>query len=1075
MRERRRRLLGVMTTALTVTVLAGFAGAPAQASEGIAYYVDNRDDAVCSDDGPGTDPAAPWCGFGPVHDLDLGAGDSLLLARGATFTQQLVVDAPHGEENDPVRIGAYGSGAAPAFGANGTNAAVVVRDADHTVIADLDIGQKDASHGRGVFHYGMRLDYTTLGHTGLTVENVTVHDSRATGIFVRNTGELSLADTAVSGITLRGVETTHNAHGIAFANQGKVTDASGGATLETTANRVFRDVLIEGLVQKDDDNNNPHPDDVPSQIDAGCPDSLAISSASDVMVRNSVLDGSAACRTDYGTAALYLGSVRDVVVANNVFVNTPNTQNPDMVAIDHEARTHNVLIAGNYFADNYGGGIEYLAIHGANDYSTGNAIRANTFLRNGYHSYIPYPGGGSISQVGGGPAPEAVVSDNLAYEPTGFLTAHIGGTTEAIVNENNLQLEEEWISHSSIDLASDDSAWSHERRVGGSWRDLAKGEGARSGSATRFDLTPGQAADIALAWTAPRDGVVAVRGYPVATSGSTPVRVEVDGETVAEATVDELGSVLTADDIAVGAGQVVRFVVPAGGPRVSWTPAISYLGAPAEDPSGAWRFSEVGNAQGWTSSSEAVVRAGALTAPVTDDGLSLTSDDGLGLGTADVVRLQLWNASTSTSGTVRVREPGGEFDTAHSVEFQVNGHEERGLTQGFTDVVVPLGDLDVDAIDQVQVELAPGEGDITVGSIEVTDSAGPRWDFTDSGEGWTINPDLSCPSGGVPSDDTVVDVDNSSGAFSRVADINWNFQRRQTFQVTTGTLAQLDIWASKKGDPAGCLWVTVSDSQGTALFTGAVSPDDVTEDGGFVSVYPGLSGLDPQETYSFEVSNPYSTPDGGSYGVEYNDAGLYTEGGEYYSIDAGGRWNGPEASAKRSLKFRTFSAPEVTQVATDDGYEPVTVDRGSVTAKTGYEPALLSPAGLDVDADTVDTIHVRMSNPDNRQTAYVLFTTTENPEFDRPRSGTPPGNEPGRRGIVVPLVPGPDFHDYEIDMSAIPAWSGTIDRIMVQPSYRWNYRIGPMTNTWNGAIGSIFMDEGSEIDPVAAGNGGGES
>src|SRR5690606_26274810 len=128
-------------------------------------------------------------------------------------------------------------------------------------------------------------------------------------------------DTAVKGVTLRGIETTHNAHGIVFANQGKVTDASGGGTLETTANRVFRDVLVEGIRQKDDDNNNPDPDDVSAQIDAGCPDSLAISSATGVMVRDSILDGSAGCRTNTGTAALYLGSVDDVVVANNVFVN----------------------------------------------------------------------------------------------------------------------------------------------------------------------------------------------------------------------------------------------------------------------------------------------------------------------------------------------------------------------------------------------------------------------------------------------------------------------------------------------------------------------------------------------------------------------------------------------------------------------------------------------------------------------------------------------------------------------------------------------------------------------------------
>ncbi|WP_105565784.1 right-handed parallel beta-helix repeat-containing protein [Microbacterium halophytorum] len=1074
MSERRRRLLGAATATVTIAALAGFAGAPAQADDGRNYYVSGAGDPACSDAGPGTDPDLPWCGFGPVAGLELGPGDSLLLARGAAFDEQLVVNAPRGAEGDPARIGSYGEGAAPTFVDNGSNAAVVVKNADHTVISDLDIGGTDPGHGRGVFHYGMRLDYSSTGHEGLTVENVSVSDSRVAGMFIRNTGELTLADTAVSGVTLRDIDTSHNAHGIVFANQGKVTDASGGGTLETTANRVFRDVLVEGLRQKDDDNNNPHPDDVPSQIDSGCPDSLAISSASDVMVRDSTFDGSAGCRTDYGTAALYLGSVRDVVVANNVFVNTPNTQNPDMVAIDHEARTHNVRIAGNYFADNYGGGIEYLAIHGANDYSTDNEIRANTFLRNGYHSYIPYPGGGSVSQVGSGPAPEAVIADNFAFEPNGFLTAHIGGTTAGLTNERNLQLEQDWISHSSVDLGADDSAWSHQRRVAGSWRSLANGAGAASGAATPFELTAGSEADVALGWTAPRDGVISVRGYPIAAEGTASVSVTIDGRAVADATVDELGSVLTADDIAVAEGDVVRFEVAAGSPEVSWTPAIAYLGGPSEDGQGQWRFSEAGNAQGWTASADAEVRAGTLTAPVTEDGLALTSPDDLGLAPADVVRLQLWNASDAVSGTVRLRDAGGEFDEAHSVAFQVNAHEVRGLAQGFTDVVVPIDGIDLDRIDQVRVELAPGQGTLTVGSIEVADTAGPRWDFTDSGEGWTMNPDVSCPSRGVPAEDTVVDVDNSTGAFRQVADINWNFERRQTLRVTTGTLAQLDLWAYKTGDPGGCLRVSISDPEGDELFVGGVPADEVTASGGFVSVYPGLSGLDPDALYSVDISNPYTTPGSGSYGVGYNDQGLYPEGGEYYSVTAGGRWHGPEASSKRSLRLRTFSAPEVSQVPADDGYEPVTVSRGSVSGTTGYEPTLLSPAGLGVDADTVDTVHIRMSNPDNRQTAYVLFATADDPEFDRPRSGTPPGNEPGRRGVVIPLVPGADFHDYEIDMSAIPGWSGTIDRIMIQPSYRWNYRIGPMSNRWHGAIGWVYLDEGSEADATSAPGAGGE-
>ncbi len=151
----------------------------------------------------------------------------------------------------------------------------------------------------------------------------------------------------------------------------------------------------------------------------------------------------------------------------------------------------------------------------------------------------------------------------------------------------------------------------------------------------------------------------------------------------------------------------------------------------------------------------------------------------------------------------------------------------------------------------------------------------------------------------MPAEDTVIDVDNTKSTFSKVSDVAWNFQRRQTFQVRTGTLAQLDVWVTKRDDPqGGCLRLSVSGPpDGEELFEGTVPADQVTAEGGYVSVYPGLTGLDPEATYSFEISNPHTTPDAGTYGIGYNDqGGNYLEGTEFYSVDAGGSWHGPEAS-----------------------------------------------------------------------------------------------------------------------------------------------------------------------------------
>ncbi len=39
------------------------------------------------------------------------------------------------------------------------------------------------------------------------------------GIFVRSTGAVKIADTVIDGVTLRDIDTTHNAHGITFSHQ----------------------------------------------------------------------------------------------------------------------------------------------------------------------------------------------------------------------------------------------------------------------------------------------------------------------------------------------------------------------------------------------------------------------------------------------------------------------------------------------------------------------------------------------------------------------------------------------------------------------------------------------------------------------------------------------------------------------------------------------------------------------------------------------------------------------------------------------------------------------------------------
>ena len=80
--------------------------APSSASAAV-YYVSPSG----SDSGPGS-AAAPWRTLSHVRDAALAPGSRVLLRRGATWREQLVIERS-GTRASPIVIGAYGSGAAP--------------------------------------------------------------------------------------------------------------------------------------------------------------------------------------------------------------------------------------------------------------------------------------------------------------------------------------------------------------------------------------------------------------------------------------------------------------------------------------------------------------------------------------------------------------------------------------------------------------------------------------------------------------------------------------------------------------------------------------------------------------------------------------------------------------------------------------------------------------------------------------------------------------------------------------------------------------------------------------------------
>lgn len=1068
------------TTAVIVGALLPLAvlhPQPAGAADGRTYYVNNAAGSNCSDDHAGTGPEAPWCGFAPANARTFVPGDRLLLARGAVFAEGLSVKG-EGSPDAPVVIDAYGPGPRPRIVKNSLDSGLILNNPSHWTVRNLDVGSR--TNGKSDMRYGIRAAFTTPGHQGLVFEDIHVHDSRVVGLHIVNNGPYTTTQSVLEGLRITRVESSHNAHGVLTSSNKSPTDRPEKLVPGKSGENAFTDVVFDQLHLHDDDNNNGDPAAVPSQIDAGCPDGLALGKVTNAVVTNSVLRGEAGCRTKFGTAAIYLGQARNVLIANNIVTDTPNTSNPDMVAIDHEAATSNVTIRGNYFADNFGGGVEYLAIHGANDFHTDNRTVDNVFTDNGVRSHIPYPPDGAIAQLGHSIPVAAEVSGNLYHEPFGFLTAKNRGDVSRFTQKNNVPVAARSdLSHAAEEFKAPgtDGPWGYAARAGGAWRQLPwnadqQAYEAGTGAIDRFTARPGNAA-VARTWTAPRSGSVNIRGFALPTGsgsdGTSSVAVTLNGRSLGGpwTSIGSSGRATNFDDLRVRAGDLIRFVTEKGSAPVSWAPAVAYSAeSRVDDPAGTWSFSVNGDTQGWTGNTPVSAERGKLEVAASGAVTELRTSRPLDLRPRgrSALRIGLDNDTHATEGSLTFTTAKGRTGT---VPFHLNPEEPKGLATAYRDLLVPLGDHKAwdGTLQRLSLKFTDAQGRISIDRIALDSPPVKSWDFTDGAEGWTFNPDVSRPSPGLPVGDVVAAADNTDGAFVNHADIAWDKSRMQTFRAAEGSLARLDLWAFRKGETTRSLFLRIvrlekgGSRSAETLFTGSVAAKDVPTDGGMISVHPNLKDLDPDARYGVQIFAPYQVPGKATYGIGYNDAGLYSEGSAYYSVDANGNWHGPDQGGRRSLKFRTFAfADGASSSPPDSGFVPAPTDGGKlVAAGGGLEPALHSP-DLDLDASEHRYVRIRMNNPDTRQSGYLLFTTADDPAFDLPADGAPPPNEKGLKGIAFSLVPGADYTEYVLDMATVPGWKGTITQLKVQPFTRWNYHVADVDISWHGGIDSIRID-----------------
>ncbi|MFC7620358.1 right-handed parallel beta-helix repeat-containing protein [Microlunatus sp. GCM10028923] len=561
---------------LVVVLVIGTALVPAPArAAGTTFYVDNANPG-CSDSGPGTSTGQPWCTLARVTSgRPYGAGDSILLARGRTWAESLDLTGS-GTAAAPITVAGYGSGDRPKI-TNGGRAGYGIRVTNSSYWAFRDLELDGA--GANKLDAGLQAVYGTIGHQGLTLSNLYVHHTRL-GIAITGQAAPAVGEWGVKGVVINNVEGTHNETSIALGNA-------------TTTERLIQNVTITAA-------HLHHDDGAPAPEGGGCPNSLTLQSATEVLVTNSLIDGAGGCPMATGTTGVYLGHVAKVTLLNNLIVNTKATGSPDQTGIDYEAGTTDVAVRGNYLGGNAGWGVEVLTIHPSpgGDHR-GVAIDANSFANN-------VPG---IARLGSEATATGTIDRNL-WTSSG-LTFHDGATFDGMIiggqapNPGPVTSDRIWYAARDFSTGQGTYGWrfEHSTNAGASWSPLtyipASGDWRPAAGglpqAGKWTWHPGGgSAYVAKAWTAPAAGTIAITGQAAKGAvGGDGIRVRVLRTSAAGTTTvlgptaiggaDRIGRPTSIDALTVAQGDVIRFVVDAGAAgensndTTNWTPAIGYL------------------------------------------------------------------------------------------------------------------------------------------------------------------------------------------------------------------------------------------------------------------------------------------------------------------------------------------------------------------------------------------------------------------------------------------------------------------------------------------------------------------
>lgn len=594
-------------------------------ASGTTFFINNQPGSNCNDAGPHTQ-AQPWCSFAPVNQRRLfSPGDQILLARGATWNEQLTLTGS-GTTRQPITLGAYGTGANPRIlrSQQTGDICVLLPDASHWRIEHLEVGNASV---------GILLHYTELFHEGITINDVYAHDNKgiwsrfsrefpvsggtpdpfaaslninlSAGILFNISSDLNFSSTqyVLKGIWVSDIRGAHNVDSVAFDAEVATTDGGDG-------HNAFQNVVLNGLVLTNDDG---HAGSDYQAAGLGCSDSLRLLGMMNVTLLDSILYDEAGCYTTYGTAGVILGRVQNVNFTNNIIFGVPSTGSPDETGIDLEFAESQVSLRGNLFAENAGPGVEILNIHQL-DHTTALNLSGNSFLNNAR----VLSGAGSVWQQSAGSgygAPSGAIKDSLYSESTGAF--FVGNASASITQLNNVSTSSfpnYAAEQFSTTQGSNDWRYMYAPRPS-TWVDIPRYTPADYNGAwevspaqyvSAFALAPAscstgcETGGVARVWVAPRSGNVDLRGRVLKAdaAGGTGVYAQINlvsGHDVTRlwpasdaaqfiAGTDQVGYATDASSISVQAGDMIRFEVTANGANsydtVSWTPSVAYVSPP---------------------------------------------------------------------------------------------------------------------------------------------------------------------------------------------------------------------------------------------------------------------------------------------------------------------------------------------------------------------------------------------------------------------------------------------------------------------------------------------------------------